>query len=163
VVRSPSKAPISTLSPPWKYCHGRNFSDDVAERRSLILTCRFIGILDFLDATAANDGAHLTRGSFCGSPGDVVAQLSGHRIKLVQRVIPSIAATDSLGLFRVPSSGRAQMTWVSSSARGPWREGRENAPETSGFAIHPATSLAVSTIANVAKRVALDNFPRLQK
>ena len=61
----------------------------------------------------------LTRGSFHRRPSDVPAENGWNRIEFLQGVIPAATQTDSLGLFRMLPSGRAQLTGIPPCTHGP--------------------------------------------
>ena len=107
----------------------------------------------------------LTRGSFCGSPGDVIAQLSGHRIKFIQSVTLSNEAAwiEALGAGRMPSCDSAEGTSIGFVAYRPRCKGRQNPPETSLLLIGTADAVRIFAIADVSPRIPLDNFPCLQE
>ena len=71
----------------------------------------------------------LTRGSFYRRPGDVPAENGWNRIEFLQGVIPAATQTDSLGLFRMLPSGRAQLTGIPPCTHGPWHKCRQDAHE----------------------------------
>ena len=107
----------------------------------------------------------LTRGSICGSPGDVIAQLSGHRIQLIQSVTLSNKAfwIEALGAGRVPSCNSAEEASIGFVTHRPRCKGRQNPPETSLLLIGPADSIRVFAIADISVRIPLDNLSCLQE
>jgi hypothetical protein len=152
------------LSSTWKNGKRRHFSDNIAYCCFVLVRGAIIlGVFDFLDCGAAdNCRSHLLIAGFCGSLGDVVAQLSGHRVQLVQRVVhanPSIAPLRSI---RVVAT-RAQWTRVFPRAHWSWHKGGHNSPKTSLLLISPANSVRVFAVADISPRIPLDNFPCFQQ
>ena len=158
-MRSPRRAPIFTLCSSWKDRQRRHLSNDAAQGRSLILVWRLLGILDFLDGATAHDITHLTRGSFHRRPGDVPAENGWNRIEFLQGVIPAATQTDSLGLFGMLPSGRAQLTGIPPCTHGPWHKCRQDSPEACSLPVVPLGAFRIPTIRHVSKGVALHEGP----
>ena len=129
------------LSSTWKNGKSRNFPDDVAQRRFVLVRgAKIFGVLDFLDCGAADNRSHLLIAGFCSSLGDVVAQLGGHRVELVQRVVHANSSIAPLRSIRVVAT-RAQWTRVFPRAYRSWQKGGHNPPKTSLFFLGPSDAV----------------------
>ena len=122
-------------------------------------------ILDFLECGATDDRSHLFKAGFIRRPSDVLTQLRGHRIQFIQGVTLShkTAWIESLGAGGMPSCGSAEGTSIGFVAHRPRDKCRQDPPETSLLLIGPAAAVGIFAIADISPRIALNNFPGLQK